>query len=315
MLSDLMKLSAWGLLCPLDQTPLAVEAEALTCPTCGRRYPNDEGVIRFSTTNDPFYEGAYDNQVKYLPRGKSFLHTLPLWLISNGYLWTVGKYVKPGSRVAELGCAGGVAWFGRRYVMAGVDVSHHGLAMAARKYDIALQAENVRSLPDGSLDAVISSYFWEHIPPASKPILLDDIRRVLKPGGRIVFLYDVATANPLISWLRRTGPELYQAHFIDADGHLGYQTVDDNDALFTAHGFEILRSHPMERSPLQSHSVYFKMRYWPGTARLLGRGLDFLGRPPFTYLYIALLRVIDETVGRALPRNWGRIAITVAVKR
>jgi ubiquinone/menaquinone biosynthesis C-methylase UbiE len=111
--------------------------------------------------------------------------------------------VKSGSRVVELGRAGGVAWFGKECLMAGVDMSHQSLAIAAGKYKLCLKADNLRAIPDGSIDAVISSYFWEHIAPNSKPALLDEIYRILRPDGRVVFVCDVATANPLISWSRR----------------------------------------------------------------------------------------------------------------
>jgi SAM-dependent methyltransferase len=300
-------------LCPADQTALKAAEDALSCAMCGRRYPIQDGVVRFNSA-DTFYEGAYDNQVRYLPRSESFLHNLPLWLIRNSFLWRVRKYIRRSSRVVELGCAGGVAWFGKQYFMAGIEVSRHALIIAAGKYSVCLQADNLRSIPSSSIDAVISSYFWEHIAPEAKPALLDEIFRVLKPGGRVVFLYDVATANPLISWLRQISPELYRAEFIDKDGHLGYQTVDDNDALFEAHGFRILCSHPMERTPLQSGSTYLKMQKWPGVPGFLGRALTFVDRHPFYYAYVALLRVIDETVGRFLPPSWGRITVTVAAK-
>jgi SAM-dependent methyltransferase len=194
-------------------------------------------------------------------------------------------------------------------------VSRQALRLAAQKYDLCLQAEDILSVPERSMDAVISSYFWEHIAPEDKPRVLEQISRVLKPGGHIVFLYDVATMNPLISWLRQTSPQLYRSLFIDADGHLGYQTVDENDALFLTHGFKILCSHPMERTPLQSASVYLKMKRWPGLARAIGRALSILDRHPFLHTYIGILRIIDETVGRLLPRSWGRITITVAIKR
>lgn len=266
--------------------------------------------------DDAFYEGAYNNQIKYLPRNDSFIASLPLWLISSGYVWTVRKYLKPNAHVVELGCAGGVAWFGKRYNMAGVDLSREGLTLAAKNYQVCLQADSSRlPLADRAADAVISSYFWEHIVPEDKPRLLAEISRVLKPGGLIVFLYDVATNNPLISLMRSQDPKLYTANFIDCDGHLGYQTPDENDVLFQKHGFRILRSMPMERSFLQSLSTYDKMRAWPGMLGRIGHWLGFLHSRLIFYPYQALIRVVDETIGRLLPRSWGRIAMTVAVKK
>lgn len=268
----------------------------------------------FLAGKDTFYEGAFNNQVRFLPRGTGIFSIAPLWIITNGYLWQVRKYLNPGARVVELGCAGGVAWFGKQFAMVGIDVSHEGLAIAAQYYETCLQAENLRAIPDESVDGVISSYFWEHIAPPSKVELLDEILRVLRPGGRVVFVYDVATKNPLISWLRRLSPQLYQALFIDADGHHGYQSADENDALFRAHGFEVVKSVPMERTLLQSTSVFQKMKSWPGAARPIGRAMSLIDNSRLLYLYLAFLRIIDVSVGRLFPRSWGRITITVAVK-
>lgn len=299
--------------CPKDHTPLLREGNDYACTACNARYPMTDGVVRFLTETDAFYEGAYTNQIFYVPRSTSVWSELPLWIITNGYLWGVRKYVPRGGRVAELGCAAGVAWFGKAYSMIGVDVSHAGLAIAAKKYDACLQAANLAALPDASLDAVVSSYFWEHIPPDVKEVMTQEFKRVLKPGGYIVFVYDVETKNPLISWLRRLRPDLYQSLFIDGDGHLGYEPLAVNDRRFVRHGFTLVRSNAMERTPLQSPSVYKKMVHWQGAPRMLGK-LCFLGNAPFVKPYWAFLRVIDETVGRLFPRSWGRIAITIARK-
>jgi ubiquinone/menaquinone biosynthesis C-methylase UbiE len=118
----------------------------------------------------------------------------------------VTRSVPRGARVLELGCAGGISWFGKHFEVTGIDVSHESLRIAAGKYTRCLQAKDMRAIPDASIDAVISSYFWEHMAPADKPLILDEIRRVLKPGGKIIFVFDVATKNPLITWMCKTRP-------------------------------------------------------------------------------------------------------------
>lgn len=70
----------------------------------------------------------------------------------------------------------------------------------------------------------------------------------------------------------------------------------------------------MERTPLQGPSVYLKMREWEGAPRQIGRALSFLNHSPFLIPYVGLLRAIDQSLGQRLPRNWGRIAITVAMR-
>ncbi len=302
------------LICPQDRSPLTRAGNSLRCPVCSRDYPVDGVQVDFLGQDDPFYEGAFNNEVRYVPASANILHQLPLWLITNGYLWAIRKALKPGAIVVELGCAGGVAWLGKQYRMTGVDVTRQGLAMAARKYSLCVRSSSLKPIPDQSVDAVVSSYFWEHMSATDKDAILTEIIRILKPGGHVVFIYDVETHNPLISWLRARDPKRYQALFLDADGHIGYQTLAQNEDLFRAHGLTITASNALERTPLQSTSVYLKMKQWEGSARWLGRLLSLVDRRPFLLPYQAFLRVIDETVGRLFPAAWGRMAITVAQK-
>ncbi len=303
----------WALVCPDDQTALTEAPDALACPTCGRHYPIRDGIACFLAEPDTRYEGAYKNRVKYIPKRPGLVRELPLWLISNGYVWASREFVAAGAKALELGCAGGVAYFGTRYSVAGVDLSLSSLKLARVSYDICLQAD-VCHLPlaDRSVDAVLSSYLWEHIAPGAKPILAREVFRVLRPGGHMVFVYDLETSNPAIAAMRRGRPDLYQSEFLDQDGHVGYQTPDANDDLFVQAGFEILRSRPLERTPFQTVSVYEKMARWPGWIGRAGRAMRIVGRRPIFYPYLAFLRVIDVTVGRLFPRDWGRIMITVA---
>jgi SAM-dependent methyltransferase len=303
-----------GLICPDDHAPLAPSGDGLRCAVCSRTYPFDGGLVDFLGKDDPFYEGAFNNEVRYVPASANFLHQLPLWLIGNGYLWAIRKVLRPGALVVELGCAGGVSWLGKQFRMTGVDVTRQGLAMAAKKYSLCVRSSSLKPIPDRSVDAVISSYFWEHMSATDKDEILKEVTRILKPGGHVVFIYDVATRNPLISWLRARDPKLYQALFLDADGHIGYQTIAENEALFRAHGLKITASNALERTPFQSTSVYLKMKMWSGPARGLGRVLSILDKRPLLLPYQAFLRLIDETVGRLFPVAWGRMALTVAEK-
>jgi ubiquinone/menaquinone biosynthesis C-methylase UbiE len=301
-----------ALQCPKDRARLTPTPESYVCPVCSTRYPIEDGVVRVLAETDAFYEGAFVNQIFFMPKARSFFAELPLWVIANGYLWNVRRFVPRGAKVVEMGCAAGVNWFGATYQMTGLDVSHGGLAIARKKYHSCVQAADLASIPDASLDAVISSYFWEHMTADVKEKLTADFVRVLKPGGKIVFLYDVETKNPVITWIRRLKPDLYKALFLDADGHLGYETIDVNEQRFVRHGFEIIRSNPMERTPLQGTSVFKKMEQWGGVPKLIARLTAFLDWPIVAKPYWVFLRLIDETVGRLFPRSWGRIAITVA---
>jgi SAM-dependent methyltransferase len=300
--------------CPRDGTPLREEGDAVECGLCGARFSSSRGVVRMVAEMDAFYEGAYLNHVRFVPRSERPWHALPLWIISNGFLWATRRHVPLGATVVELGCAGGVAYFGSRYRMIGVDLSGGSLERASAVYNRCLQADASKPLPlaSGSVDAVISSYFWEHIPPPLKPAMLAECRRILRPGGKLVFLYDVKTENPLISALRGVDESRYQREFIEQDGHLGYETPDENARTFEEAGFQVLENRGYERGWLQSSSVYEKMAVWPGMFGFVGRIARLAGRAPFVVPYMAMLRVFDETVARFRPLARSRIVLTVA---
>lgn len=305
-----------ALICPHDHHLLVEHPTHFTCAHCDRNYQIIDGVVCTLDKPDEFYEGAYENQTRYLPRSEKPWHVWPLWLINSGYVWMVRKFVPKGGAVVELGCAGGVRYFGQRYHMIGCDLSHASL----RKldfYERRVQADAAAciALPDNSVDAVVSSYFWEHIPPEIKPKILKECQRVLKPGGKLVFLYDVETENPLIRKFKERDIRLYKKLFIDGDGHLGYQAPGDNLSLYKQVGFQVLKHQGLEKTWLQSPSAYEKLaRFGTSSKSLLGWAAG-LGRQPFFYPYTALMRVMDTLLCPWLPDSWSRISMTVCQKQ
>lgn len=301
--------------CPRDHAELVLADDKLSCPDCGAAYEARGRYLNFLDQDHDFYEDRYCNEIRLNPK-PGFISELPLWLLVHGYVWAVRKHVPAGSTVVELGCAAGIRWFGTRYRMIGVDFSRSGLEIAKADYRLCLRGDALRlPLKDGSVDAVVSACFFEHIAPEDKPVLLREVHRVLKPGGKVIFQYDVETGNPLIAWYRDSRPDLYKAEFLDNDGHIGYQPLKDNDAIFRGAGFTLLHSVALERLPLQAASVWGKFGKWPGKRGRFAAGLSKLFGGAMIRPNIALLRITDETIGRLLPSRWGRVALTVAQKR
>jgi len=304
-------------ICPYCMQVLKANmSPSASCTGCGRLYSQDEGVVRFLDQKHDFYEGAYENQVRFVPRSERIWHTWPLWLINSSYPWAVRRYVPPGSTVIELGCAGGVRYFGSRYHMIGCDLSLSSLKMLNTVYELRIQADASKCipLPDNSVDAVVSSYFWEHIPPEVKPRILAECRRILRPNGKIVFLYDVETRNPLIRRFKKKDRSLYDHLFIEGDGHLGYQSPQTNLALFSSAGFNIISQAGMEKTWIVSSSALTKLAEFEAYPRWLNVLTRAFGRKPLFYPYTALIRLIDALVCRWLPEDWARVDLVVCRK-
>ena len=150
------------------------ETKSSNCEGCGRNYSFVNGVLVFLEEKDKFYEGVYVNQIKYLPRSEKIFHVLPLWLVNSGYLWAVRKYVEFGGTILELGCGSGVRYFGKKYEMYGCDLSFGSLEKLRGIYAWLIQADASEGIPiaDNSVDAIVSSFFWEHVTVEQKERIL-----------------------------------------------------------------------------------------------------------------------------------------------
>ncbi len=305
------------LVCPRDREPLqAGLASGFRCPACSSEFPVEDGVVRFLERADAFYEGRYLNTIRFVPRDERLRHAWPLWQINSGYLWAARAHLRPGAPVVEVGCASGVAYFAQRFRMVGVDLSAASLARVAPLYGTCLQADITQGipLPSGSVAGVLSSYVWEHIPPEHKPAALAELRRILEPGGKLVFLYDVESENPIYRAMKRRDRALYREVLIDREGHLGWQDPQENRTLFEEAGFRVLEHRGKEKL-LISPAMYDKVQHFGGWLAPLARLGLRLRRTALFYGYNAALRAFDESLGRWLPESWSRVVLSVCEKR
>ena len=117
-----------------------------------------------------------------------------------------------------------------------------------------------------------------------------NISRVLKPDGLIIFLYDVSTQNPLVNFFRKKNPENYQEKFLEHDGHIGYEEIEENITNFEKNNFSIIYNKGLQKTVFQDPSVYQK----------------FLGIGNFLQNYLLKVILFLSTVIVILDHDCGR---------
>jgi SAM-dependent methyltransferase len=133
--------------------------------------------------------------------------------------------IEPGATVLEIGCGtGNVLLLAARAVpgatFVGLDPDPAVLGAArrkARRAGVALRLDHGYAdrlpYPDGSVDRVLSSFMLHHLPADQQREALQEVRRVLAPGGRL-HLLDIDGSPP-----SRAGRLLRAGHLHRAETH------------------------------------------------------------------------------------------------
>lgn len=168
----------------------------------------------------------------------------------------------PGGFILDVGCGAGrhVTYLGERgFRLAGVDISPTGIRMAQeacaeRRITFDGRVADMTALPwaDMTFDAALSTSTIHHHLRANIVQTLDEIRRVLKPGG--LFLVDFpSTDRPDYQGLRSQVAaglisEVEPNTFVDErpdsedpDGFLPHHYCDEADARDLLRAFDMLR--------------------------------------------------------------------------
>jgi ubiquinone/menaquinone biosynthesis C-methylase UbiE len=147
----------------------------------------------------------------------------------------------PGADVLDLGCGAGHASFAcapHAHSVVAYDLAEPMLATvaaAARERGLAnirTQHGAAERLPfaDASFDWVVSrlsAHHWHDVPQA-----LAEVRRVLKPGGRVIFIDVVGADHPLLD------THLQAVEVLRDGSHVRNYRTGEWLALFAAAGFE-----------------------------------------------------------------------------
>jgi ubiquinone/menaquinone biosynthesis C-methylase UbiE len=153
--------------------------------------------------------------------------------------------LEPGQSVLDIGCGtGSLAIAAKRRVgpsgtAEGIDASPEMIDRARRKarkagLDLTFTTGVVEALPfpDGHFDAVLSTLMLHHLPREARQQCAREIRRVLKPGGRVL----------AVDFGRSTGDRKSLLEHFHRHGRVD---VDDIVALLREAGLEIVESGPV----------------------------------------------------------------------
>jgi demethylmenaquinone methyltransferase/2-methoxy-6-polyprenyl-1,4-benzoquinol methylase len=146
--------------------------------------------------------------------------------------------LQPGEKVLEIGFGTGntslhlAKAVGQGGQVCGIDISSKMLEVAQRKVageqlaaTMKLQVADARKLPyaDSSFDAAYTSFTLELFPEADIPVVLAEVKRVLRDGGRmaVVSMATVRSGEPesalekTYKWMHRHFPHLVDCRPID----------------------------------------------------------------------------------------------------
>ena len=153
---------------------------------------------------------------------------------------------KPGEHVLEVGVGTGLSLplYPKSVLITGIDISHDMLALAqARK--IRGQMGNIMQLSimdaedmefaDSSFDKVVAMYVASVAPNPER--LVDEMRRVCKPNGQLIFVNHFHSSNPVL--------KAFESFLAPLSKQLGFRPNFSLDRFINKTGLTETNIHPV----------------------------------------------------------------------
>ena len=182
---------------------------------------------------------SQDSVIKIYDRWGRIYDIFFKWIFNEGRNVAVEMLdLKPGERLLEVGVGTGLSLplYSRRADIVGIDISSKMLEQASDKVakhnlkNVKLQVMDAQEMdfPDNSFDCVTACYVVSAAPDPHK--VVSEIRRVCKPGGRIVFINHFRSHNFVLAKFEELINGICK--------HFGWETTLDLDALLRANNLE-----------------------------------------------------------------------------
>lgn len=266
----------------------------------------------FDAPRPTFYEGRWAEP----DRSAGSLRN---WLVKKERFFLQRLPAAGDGRVLDLGCGGGWAVFARAGRTIGVDMSPLSLHGAATIYH-GVAACDLTRLPwrDCSFDLVVSSDVLGHVPIEGKQTAIDEIFRVVKPGGRTLHYIEAEGTDPLTRFAK-ADPELYRRRIIGPEGHEGIETPSATCARFRRAGFRPVTERPVYRllmyppRVVQLYDNEYAQRSLPLRLGVAACKLA-TALPPLALGSSLVAAGVLEVTDRVLPGDWGNGILVEYVK-
>lgn len=238
-----MSFRSHGLICPDCHTPIQYNVSdsqgTLVCPAGHGPWPVEDRIVRFIEGDVP-HDNRWTTTYRE-PNGWG----LERWLLRRNIHWGIPNLLRPmltrlgrhPLEIVDLGCGGGWEFLTAFGCVTGIDYGTGALRSAASIYNRVIRSEVERlPLADHSVDAVVSIWMFEHLPERQFVATLCEIKRVLRPGGHLIFFADMDSSKPIIRWAKGF-PEEYVRNHIEAVGHYGLRSLRYTKFLLQREGF------------------------------------------------------------------------------